>query len=159
MRPMVHTEKHLIQFSQFAVASGSLQTKFLVSAVAAPNSSAEVREGSTISACYVEMWIQTDDATLGASIVTLEKLPGGVGTMNTADSAALNDYDNKKNIFYTQMGLTPNSTQFPMATIKGWYKIPKGKQRFGLADKLVLNIHAQSNGLSGCGFAVFKEQF
>ncbi len=106
------------------------------------------------------MWIQTDDAALGSSIITLEKLSGASDSnMAAGDSAALNSYDNKKNIFYTQMGLTPNNVTYPMATIRGWFKIPKSKQRFGLQDRVMLNVHAQSNGLTICGFATYKEQF
>ncbi len=161
MRPVVNTKKHYIQQSLFAIASGALSNVFLITAVADPAAATanEVREGSKISAVYVEMWIHTDDASSGSSIVTLEKLPGSSGVMNAADSAALNTYDNKKNVLFTQMGLTPNNVTYPMASVKGWFKIPKSKQRFGLEDRLVLNIHAQSNGLSACGFAIYKEQF
>ncbi len=159
MRPRVHTEKHIVQFSLDTTASGAIEPKVIISAVAAPTGVAEVREGSTVSAVYVEMWIQTDDAALGSSIVTLERLSGGTPIMNTTDSAALNAYDNKKNVLHTQMGLTPNNVTYPMAAVKGWFKIPKGKQRFGIGDRLNLNLHAQSNGLNHCGIAIYKEQF
>ncbi len=163
MRPRVHVEKHIVQRSLFTVAAGAIDNFVIVNCqqahvAATPN---EIREGSTVSAVYVEMWIQSDDTALGSSIVTLEKVPGagGTSTMTAAESAALDSYDNKKNILYTQQGLTPTSIQFPMATIKGWFKIPKGKQKFGIEDRIILNVHGQSNGLSACGFALFKEQF
>ncbi len=161
MRPKVHVEKHLVQISLATVAAGAISNLLLVNARAAPVAAtpSSVREGCTISAIYIEMWIQTDDTALGSSIVTLEKVPGAGSVMTAAESALLNDYVNKKNVFYTQMGLTPTSIQFPMAVIKGWFKIPKGKQRFSLNDSIELNVHAQSNGLSICGFAVFKEQY
>ncbi len=162
MRPVVNTKKHVVQFSLFTVASGAIANLSIIDAVAAPDAAvaAEVREGSKISAVYIEMWIQTDDATLGSSIVICEKVPGAGNTPATAaEIASLNSYDNKKNVFYTQMGLTPNSTQFPMASVKGWFKIPKSKQRFGLEDRFLLDILAQSNGLSACGFAIYKEQY
>ncbi len=162
MRPVINTEKHFIQRSLFTIAGGAIDNTKIAEAVASVTATEadEVREGAKISAVYVEMWIQTDDTALGSSIVTLEKISGAGDTnMTAAESADLNAYDNKKNIFYTQMGLTPTSTQFPMATIKGWFKIPKSKQRFGLQDRIMLNIHGQSNGLSCCGFALFKEQY
>ncbi len=105
------------------------------------------------------MWLTSDDTAAGTAIVTLEKVPAGATAMTAAQSAALNDYPNKKNILHTQMGLLGPNTQYPMAVVKGWFKIPKGKQRFGLKDILSLNIHGQSNGLAGCGFFIFKEQF
>ncbi len=160
MRPRVHTEKHYVQISLAAIASGALLPNLIALAVAVPGTTtSDVREGCTISAVYCEMWITTDDATKGSSIITLEKIPGPGSFMTAAESAALNAYGNKKNILYTQMGLTPGEDQFPMATIKGWFKIPKGKQRFGKDDALVLNVHGQSNGLSICGFFIYKEQF
>ncbi len=159
MRPRVNTVKHYVQTSLATIASGAILNVKLADAVAAPTADNEVREGAIISAIYVEMWIQTDDTALGSSIITLEKLVGPASPMTAADLADLGSYDNKKNILYTQMGLTPTSIQFPMATIRGWFKIPKGKQRFGLRDRLELNILAQSNGLSICGFSTFKEQY
>ncbi len=159
MRPIVNTEKHIIQKSLFTVASGALSATTIAIAIAAPTAAVDIRIGARISAVYVEMWIQTDDGALGSSIVTLEKIPGNGSIMTAAESAALDGYDNKKNVFYTQMGLTPNNVTFPMASVKGWFKIPKSKQRFGLEDQLVLNVHAQSNGLNACGFFIYKEQF
>ena len=161
MRPRVNTEKHYVQVSLATVAAGAILNTKLVEGIAASAVDAvSVREGAIVSAVYVEMWIQTDDAALGSSIITLEKLSGASDTnMTTTESAALNSYDNKKHVFYTQMGLTPPATQFPMVTIRGWFKIPKGLQRFGLQDRIMLNVHAQSNGLSICGFATYKEQY
>ncbi len=160
MRPRVHTEKHYNQESLFVVAAGAISNRIIATAVAVPGTADnEVREGSIIDAVYCEMWIQTDDAALGSAIITFEKSPSDRPLMTAANSASLNSYTNKKNILYTQMGLTPNQTQFPMAVIKGWMKVPKGKQRMGLGDRLLLNVHGQSNGISACGFFTYKEQY
>ncbi len=159
MRPKVNTQKHYVQNSLFAVSSGAIVNKTIISAVAAPTAVNEVREGATVSAVYIEMWLSSDDAAAGTAIVTLEKLQAGVASMTAAQSALLNDYLNKRNIFYTQMGLLPSNVDYPMAVVKGWMRIPKGKQRFALGDKLKLNLHGQSNGLAACGFYTYKEQF
>ncbi len=161
MRPRVNTKKHYNQDSLFAVASGAIANGVIAVAVADPNPAVnnEVREGSIISAVYIEEWIHTDDAANGSSIVTFEKVPAGQTAMTAAQSAALFSYPNKKNVFYTQMGLTPNNVSYPMASIRGWFKIPKSKQRMGLGDSLNLNTHAQSNGLAACGFSTYKEQY
>ena len=161
MRPVINTEKHLVQHSLFSVALGAVTNLSIVFAKAAPVAAVpqDCREGCVIKAVYVEMWITTDDANQGSSIVTLERVPGGASPMTAAQSASLDSYANKKNVLHTQMGLTPGNSQYPMASIKGWIKIPKGKQRFGISDRLILNIHGQSNGLTGCGFMVFKEQY
>ncbi len=161
MRPTIHTEKHMVQSSLFAVASGALTNVIIASASQDPTKTAAnaIREGSTVSAVYVEMWLTSDDTAAGTAIVTLERVPGGVTAMTAAESAALDSYNNKKNIFHTFMGLLGPNTQVPMASIKGWIKIPKGKQRFGISDRLILNVHGQSNGLAACGFFVYKEQY
>ncbi len=160
MRPVVNTTKHIVQFSLSSLAAGAIVPNVLATTAIVPAGiNTQVREGAKISAIYIEMWVQSDDAAAGTVIVTLEKLPGSAIVMSTAHAANLNDYDNKKNILFTQMGLIPNNVTYPMNVIKGWIKIPKGKQRFGIEDGLVLNIFAQSNGLTFCGFALYKEQY
>ncbi len=161
MRPRVHTEKHIVQQSLAAIASGALTSIQFVNAKQDPTAAAatDVREGAIVSAIYIEMWGTSDDTAAGTTVVTLEKRPSALGVITAAKSAALDSYDNKKNIFHTMMGLVPTDIQYPMPLVKGWFKIPKGKQRFGIGDKLVLNILAQSNGMSICGFATYKEQY
>ncbi len=162
MRPVVNTKKHFIQESIFTIAAGAIRNDVL--AVAAPDPDPtvfqEVREGSIISAVYIEMWVTSDDAAIGNTIWTLEKLSGASNNfMNAGDSAALQSYDNKKNILHTQMGLVGPNTQYPSMIVKGWFKIPKSKQRFGIEDTLVANLFAQGNGLTGCGISIYKEQY
>ncbi len=161
MRPVIHTEKHVVQNSLFAIASGAIAALTFIVGKQSPTATtaAHVREGSTISAIYIEMWVSSDDAGSGTVIATLERRPSGLGAMSTTESASLDSYDNKKNVLHTFMGLVPNNVDYPMAIIKGWFKIPKGKQRFGIEDSLVLNIFGQSNGVSACGFATYKEQY
>ncbi len=159
MRPVINTEKHIIQNSLFVVGSGAITPIPLIVAVAAPSARQEVREGSKVSAIFLEYWVSTDDAASGTNIFTLEKRSGGQPAMTAAQSGLLNSYPNKKNVFHIQMGLTPTNVQYPMASIKGWFKIPKSKQRFGLDDTLVINFHGQSNGINVCGNAIYKEQY
>lgn len=160
MRPVVNTEKHIVQHSLFAVASGAVTNIELVKADAAPAGASEVRVGSRISAVYIEMWLTGDDSVQGSCVVSVEKTTGGQTVfMTAAQAASLHTYGNKKNIFHTQMGLLPPNTQYPMQVIKGWIKIPKSKQRFGLLDRLILNILGQSDGVTGCGITIYKEQF
>lgn len=160
MRPVINTEKHIFQQSLTTVASGAIANITIIDAIAAaPSAAQQVREGSKVSAIYLELWVTGDDAVQSTAIITLEKRSGTTTAMAVGQSAALNTYLNKKNILHTFMGLIPPNTQYPMATLKGWFKIPKGKQRFGLGDKLVLNVHGQSDGLQFCGFYLYKEQF
>lgn len=159
MRPRVNTEKHILQFSPTTVGLGAISNVLAVHAVAAPALSRDVREGAIVSAIYVEFWIHSDDAAAGSTVVTLEKVPALATPMTYAQSIVLNDYSNKKNILYTSQGLVPPNVQSGLPLIRGWFKIPKGKQRFGLGDKIIINISGISNGVVYCGHLQFKEQF
>ncbi len=161
MRPKVHTEKHIVNKTVFTVALGGILNLTIAEAVSAPAAASptEVREGSSISAVYLEMWITGDDAALSSAVVTFEKLMGGQTPLTVGQSAALQSYPNKRNIFHTFIGLIPTNAQFPMGVVKGWFKIPKGKQRMGLGDQLKLNVHAQLDGLTCCGLFLYKEQY
>ncbi len=161
MKPVINTEKHIVQVSLNTITAGTILNLVFATAVnVATASLSEVREGSIIKAIYLEMWIATNDSSMGTAIVTLEKVEGSDATLMTSgESAGLGSYTNKKNVFHTQMGLTPSDSQYPMASVKGWFKIPKGKQRFGLGDRIVLNVHGQSSSLQMCGFGLYKEQY
>ncbi len=161
MRPRVNTEKHYVQFSLFSVAGGAIAE--LVVAIGqqtrTETNSTHIREGAIISAVWLEIWVTSDDAAQGTTIVTLEKRLTGQAPMTAAQSALLNSYGNKKNVLHCFQGLIGPNVQPAAPSIRGWFKIPKGKQRMGLGDELVINVHGQSNGVSGCGFATFKEQY
>ncbi len=79
--------------------------------------------------------------------------------MLSADAAAIGDYDNKKNILYVTQGLAPANSTFQLNLVKGWFKIPKSKQRFGLGDKLQFFIRNNNatDDQNFCGFATYKE--
>ncbi len=160
VRPMVHSSKHYVQFGISQITTASRETVNLVKTVEGSTSdlSKEVNEGSTLKAIYVELWLQ-NQGNLGESIVTLTKDPvDGVGP-TFAEMAALHTYVNKKNILFTHQGLTSNDgVSGPVVVCRNWFKVPKTKQRFGLGDKINLNIsNTSSNDLNRCGFALFKE--
>ncbi len=162
MRPPIHSKKHINQISQSTVGQAAVVTTTLVQAKeAASTAPAEVSEGAIVKACFVEFWVSQDSASVvGSYTVILYKQPGDSTGMATAEAAALHDWGGKKNILFTAQGLlTPNDGgQVPV--LRAWYKIPKGKQRFGLGDKLQLTIrnnNATAIDINFCGLAVFKE--
>ncbi len=161
MRPVINTSKRYNQYTITTIALGSIGQEFVVKSVAAPNAAvtSEVREGSKVSAVYIEMWIGSDDATVSSFNFSVEKIPGNGAFMTTAQASLLNTYPNKKNILYTAQGLIPPTNQSAIPVIRQWIKIPKSKQRMGLDDRIVLNMKAISNGINYCGFSLFKEQY
>ncbi len=159
MKNIINSEKHYVQYSLSAITSGSVANNNLCAAVPviSKNLVFEVEEGSLVKAVYLEFWVTSDDATQGSAIWALEKVQSGTAPMNAAEIAALNSYDNKKNVLHVGMGLIPTNVDYPMNLVKGWFKIPKGKQRMGIGDELQFSILAQSNGVSYCGFSTYKE--
>ncbi len=148
--------------SQGNIAQSVVVNNVLVQSIeGASTGPAFVNEGANVRACYVELWLSQDSAAIvGSYTVILYKDPGGTNAVNSAQMAALHDYPNKKNILFTAQGLlTPNDGgQVPV--LRGWYKIPKGKQRFGLADRLILavrNNNLTAIDINTCGIALYKE--
>ncbi len=160
MKPIIHSTKHYVQQSRSQVATVSLVGISIIHSVegTVANAVDEVVEGATVKAVFVEMWL-LDTANDGSFIVNLERIDALASAMNFTQSNALGTYKNKKNILYVTQGLSPNNgVGNPVPIIRQWFKIPKGKQRFGLDDKLRLNITNNGlNDLEFCGFFTFKE--
>jgi len=160
MKQIVHSVKHYVQFPIDQITTGTIQNVTLVKAVESTvaNAATEVEEGSIVKAVYIELSLQ-NQGNLGEFIVCVEKAPNNSAGMTFAQSAALFTYNNKKNVLYVTQGLTSNDgVGNPQFNIKKWFKIPKGKQRFGLGDALVLSINNTSaNDLNRCGFSTYKE--
>ncbi len=160
MRPVIHSTKHYVQMSLTTVAAGALGTTVLVSAVPvlSKNLVSEVEEGATVKAIYIELWA-IGGAGVATQITTLTKFPSGQTPFTTAEMAGLGTADNKKNILFTSQGIIGNDgIANPSMIMRGWYKIPKGKARFGLGDTLELQIFAQAaESIQFCGFAIYKE--
>ncbi len=158
---MVHSTKHYVQISRSQVATVARTNIDLVLAVESTVANAvdEVQEGATVKAVYIELWL-LDTANDGSNLVMVAKqIFGGATAPNFTQTQALGTYLNKKNILFVHQGLSPNNgVGNPVAILRGWIKIPKSKQRFGLGDELTLTIANMGlNDLEFCGFATYKE--
>lgn len=160
MKNPIRSKKHYVQTTLSSVSAGALSvTDVVVSIEGAMSGPTHVQEGASIKAVYFEYWLQQATTSVGSFTAIVYKLPGPGAVPASANVAALHDWDNKKNVLYTTQGLSPaNDSNAPMNIIKGWVKIPKGKQRFGLDDRLSIAIR-NNNGVDDinfCGFATFK---
>ncbi len=159
MKAPIQAVKHYVQQSLATVTGGTLNNFVLADALArdAAQTSVSVIEGSVIKAIYIEMWIRSSEVSPGTVLATFVKVPDrAIPTF--VDMTALHDYTNKKNVFYHTQGLTNDADANGIAFVRGWFKIPKGKQRMGLGDRLILCIASQAaidNVI--CGFATYKE--
>ncbi len=160
MRPVIHSVKHYVQMSRFTVTTGTVVNTNLVDSVegTVANLVDEVVEGAIVKAVYIELWL-IGSVSDQHSIVTVSKEQAGFTGPSFANIVALGNYANKKNVLFTHQGLAGNDgTTLPIPVLRGWIKIPKSKQRFGLSDKLVLSVASQGDAtIFACGFATYKE--
>ncbi len=161
VRPTVNSTKHYNQFSPTNIGAGAISNLSIIDAVALVdvNDADEVREGAIVKAVYIELWATSNDTSQGSFQCILEKIPAGATPPTFTTANSLTAYDNKKNIFYVTRGLTSVKLGTPIPLMRGWYKIPKGKQRFGLGDTLRLDFSAIAGTITFCGFFLFKEYY
>ncbi len=159
VKAIVHSTKHYVQNSLATTLAGAVTSTIIVDAVSvsAKTSPSHVEEGNSVKAIYVEDWVRTNDTSPGSFVYVVLKLPAGVGTPGAANMAALDNYDNKKNILYTTQALSNDQDADAIPLHKGWIKIPKGKQRMGLGDRIATVFLAQALDQNVCGFKTYKE--
>jgi len=117
----------------------------------------DVAVGSVVKAIYLELWlVGAANAQLSSMTVIVEKVPAGQSSATAANMAALNSYDNKKNILEIHQGLLGQDSTNPVPFFRHWIKIPKGKQRFGLGDVVKFTINAISEDTTFCGVSIYK---
>ncbi len=160
MRAPIHSEKHYVQMSRSTVGTVAAVSEDIIRSVESTTANLvdEVSEGSLVKAVFVELWL-LNAGNDGSHVVTLSKQEGNASGPTFAQMNALGTYPLKKNIFFTHQGLDPNDgITGPVRVMFDWYKIPKGKQRFGLGDQFHLTIANNSlQDLFYCGFFTYKE--
>lgn len=161
MKSPINSVKHYVQTSVFTVGLGAVSALEPALAVerTSANLSTEVVEGAKINTIYLEYWITSDDGTQGSFVMSVEKIPSSAPSMTYAQSIALHTYPNKKNILYTTQGLTPPNSVSGIPVVRQWISIPKGKERFGLGDRIRVNFSGITNGINVCGLSIYKEYF
>ncbi len=158
MRAIINSIKHYFHTPVIALASGAVTIIKLSSSIAegaARANATDVYEGSKITAMFLEYWIS--GVTLNKTATwCIIKLSGGAIAPTFAEMANLGSYANKKNILNAGQGIPPTNGNV-MNIYKGWIKIPKGKQRQGLKDEIVLVLAAVGTVTNICGLLTFKE--
>lgn len=161
MRPPIHSNKHYVQYTNATIAAGAVSTIELVKGVPqnAVVNTQDVVEGSVVKAVYVEYWVITTGTAGAESQITMciYKNVAGAAPMTLTNLANLQSYPNKKNVLYTTQGVFGDERTNSVPLFRGWLKIPKGKQRFGLEDELVISAVSIEQGMQRCGFSTYKE--
>ncbi len=160
MRAPIVSRKHYIQNTEFTVASLAVTVQNIVHGVAVQSvdSNFEVTEGSVVKAVYIERWLGGKDLDDFSSVVMiLEKAPANADAPTFTNMTTLDAYQNKKNILFSTEGIVSGKGQNPTPFMRGWYKIPKSKQRMGLGDKVRIVIATIGAGdILGCGLSTYK---
>jgi len=160
----IQSIKHYVQFANATIGTGTIANLTVVDAVsvtAVGANSNEVEEGSIVKAVHIEMWCLCSGSS-GAITqfnYVLEKVPAAQTPVTFTQSLNLGAYPNKKNVLYTSQGNLPSriDTSGTIPIMRGWFLIPKGKQRMGLGDKIVLSLASTGSALDRCGMMTYKE--
>ncbi len=159
----IQSNKHFIPQSLATVASGTVTGRSVTNSVVLPatTNAEDIQQGAVIKAVWIELWLIGGEAsgTNTSFMVALEKRPSGAPAMTFANTTALGAYPNKNNILYTTQGVVGSDQggQGAIPVVRQWFKIPKGKQRQSLGDRIVLNVTALANSLIICGNFIYKE--
>ena len=157
----ITTIKHYVQFSNTTITTGSAVGLVIADSVQAPATAttADVKEGSIIKAVHCEMWVKSKASEGGDTqfSMIIEKVPANQASVTFAQMATLSAYNNKKNILYSTQGVIGDLSTQSIPIIRDWILIPKGKQRFGLSDRLVMTIGVIGVNMQRCGIFTYKE--
>ncbi len=159
MRPPIHSKKHYFQTTLSTVTNGAITNQILVESKEAPTAVNDVVEGALVKAIFVEYWLLQASNSIGSFTAGLYKNTAGASTLSTGEAAALGDFKGKKDILFVTQGLAPANSTFQLNLCRTWFKIPKGKQRMGLGDKIQFFIRNNNatDDINFCGFATYKE--
>ncbi len=157
----INSIKHYVQRANVSIASGAIRVDDIVTSVVAPaaTNTSDVTQGSVVKAIYLEYWLWG----AGASGTDTQfnfmflKLPVATSDPTFANINNLGAYTNKKNIFYHSSGVLGGVDNNSIPVVRGWFMVPKGKQRMGLSDKLVIATSTSGAALQLCGFSTYKE--
>ncbi len=161
MRPQINSEKHIVQLNRATtVGPAGIQNINLVSVLAQDAVASlpqDVRIGTNVKAVWLEWWCSGSNNDQSAVTAILYKTVGDTDIIDTTDMSLLNEYTNKKNILATFQGILGDSgSANPVPIFRGWFKIPKGKSRFGLGDKLRITLQAKDTDVESCGLCIYK---
>ncbi len=162
MLPPIVSVKHYVGQPKAGLSLGAAITLEIAKTVAAPvdTNREDVSEGSLVKAVYFEYWILGNAVSGNVTqfVMTIEKSPSNAINPAFSDMLNLGGYANKKNVLYTTQGLVGNKTDGPaIPIIRNWIKIPKGKQRMGQEDRILITFATVDVAINFCGFATYKE--
>ncbi len=158
---MINSRKHIVQIPIATVASTALAKILLAESVQDVDQTiaSDVQVGATVKAVYIELWLLAEGTATSSVNVNFQKKPSGAGNMTATQAGALHTFAGKNDVFYITQGVAGDENTNPVSFLRGWFKIPKGKQRMAFGEQLVLNITALAIATQFCGVVIYKEYF
>ncbi len=162
IRAPINTIKHYVHLTNTANASNNALAVVVADSQVAPatGNSFDVKEGSIVKAIHFEYWLNGNEAagTTTQFDFIIEKVPSNLASVTAAQIVNLGAYPNKNNVLFTSQGVIAslNDGQSSVPVIRDWLKIPKGKQRMALTDRIVATIH-NIGAMRACGLTTYKE--
>ncbi len=157
LRP-INRIKHVVD-KQDATTAGTQASFNLIVADDDPllSTPAKVHTGSTVGSIYLKVEaVATTSAALSNCYLIIFKNPGGNLTIPTANTVGTND--NKRYVIHQEMIMFQQQTNSnPRTLFNGVIKIPKGYQRNGPNDILLLAILAPGVNINFCVQCHYKE--
>ncbi len=157
MRPVINTHKHYFHTPSTNTASGARANVDVITVNDARAAATDVLQGSIVKAVFVEYWV-AGAVKLNTVNACIYKIPSGSVGPTYTEMQNMGSYANKKNVFAFHQGLAPADGNI-VPLFREWIKVPKGKQRFGLGDKMRISISATGTTITHCGFSTFKEYY
>ncbi len=155
LRP-VKSVKHEVTWSFLSQDASAIQTIDLAigTSPSALNAASEVDIGSSVKSVYFELNIAAQTITNPKVFHwKVQIIPNGI-TPTTPSGYFSSD---RKNILHRGMEMLPKDvgTVFKRIFV---VKIPRGKSRFSVGDKLsLIYIVSSAETINHCGFAIYKE--
>ncbi len=158
MRPMINSRKHIVQVTLSTAGFGLVATNNIVVVNQNPDQSlaVDVAPGTVVKAVYAEIWLLAASAQPTTITAIIYKQPSELGSISAAEMTDLHTYKNKNNIFEIHQGIVPDANANPVPVFRGWIKIPKGKQRMSIGDRITFSMKGITEDTEYCGFFVFK---
>ncbi len=159
LRP-VNRIKHVVDTVQTLTAGTVLDLNQIL-AVDAPvlANTTEVVTGSKVHGIYLRVNIagnESDPGALPSVYMAVWKNPGG--NLASIDPRNVGANDNKRFVIHQEMTMIQNAIGGnPRDLFNGVIVIPKGMQRFGPNDKLILGVVSTAVNIAVCVQAHYKE--
>ncbi len=159
-RPVVFSLKHVVD-SSATVAGGTQLATTLIDAVQTPvlTTPPQVAIGGRVSSIYLRVEVVSNETDVGAipnCYLIVFKNPGNNLTVPSASAVGTSDV--KRYVIHQEM-LMLNNVQGgnPRTLFNGVIRIPRGMQRQGNDDTLVVAVVSPALNIALCIQCIFKE--